>query len=178
MQSKRTTLICEQCGKPYAGIVIPSLTTRFCSRSCFAKSRVGEKNPTWRGGEVTRSCKVCGATFSAKRVHVERGHAQYCSVACMGRGKVVPVDSRKSGTRSLTVNGYVRISMPTHPQAMSNGYVLEHRLVMEGHLGRLLHSDEVVHHIDGNKSNNDIANLRVMSQPEHARLHMPKGKMT
>ena len=34
---------------------------------------------------------------------------------------------------------------------------------MENHLGRLLNSDEVVHHKDHNKFNNDISNLEVMT---------------
>jgi hypothetical protein len=47
-------------------------------------------------------------------------------------------------------------------------YILEHRLVMEQHIGRFLEPTEVVHHIDENPSNNDIANLRLYSsQSEH-----------
>lgn len=46
-----------------------------------------------------------------------------------------------------------------------------HRVVMEEHLGRPLSSLEVVHHIDGDKWNNDISNLQVMTQSEHALLH-------
>jgi hypothetical protein len=47
----------------------------------------------------------------------------------------------------------------------------EHRVIMEKHLGRSLRSDEIVHHIDGDKTNNDISNLIIMSQSEHAKLH-------
>ena len=46
-----------------------------------------------------------------------------------------------------------------------------HRLIMEEHLGRKLKSSEVVHHIDGNKLNNDISNLKVMTRGEHSKLH-------
>ena len=47
----------------------------------------------------------------------------------------------------------------------------EHRLIMEEHLGRKLSSDEIVHHIDGDKHNNDILNLTIMSRSEHSRWH-------
>ena len=46
-----------------------------------------------------------------------------------------------------------------------------HRHIMEGILGRHLTFDEVVHHKDGNKLNNDPANLEVMSRADHMRLH-------
>lgn len=48
----------------------------------------------------------------------------------------------------------------------------EHRVVMEQHLGRKLNPDEVVHHINGNKFDNRIENLSVMSKSDHAKLHM------
>lgn len=47
-----------------------------------------------------------------------------------------------------------------------------HRLIMEEYLGRKLTEQEVIHHVDLNKLNNDISNLRVMTREEHARLHM------
>jgi hypothetical protein len=45
---------------------------------------------------------------------------------------------------------------------------------MSMHLGRWINSDEHVHHIDGNKLNNDITNLEVLSKTEHIKLHKPK----
>ena len=47
----------------------------------------------------------------------------------------------------------------------------EHRLIMEQFLGRKLNKKEVVHHKDGNKSNNNINNLEVMSLSDHSRMH-------
>ena len=50
----------------------------------------------------------------------------------------------------------------------------EHRLIMQNVLGRKLDRNEVVHHIDGNKSNNSLENLIVMTRSEHTRLHGTK----
>ncbi|MEN6464229.1 MAG: HNH endonuclease [Syntrophaceae bacterium] len=68
-------------------------------------------------------------------------------------------------------NGYVLIYSPDHPFCNSKGYVPEHRLVMEKHLGRLLTADEVPHHKNGKKGDNRIDNLDLMSKIDHVRLH-------
>lgn len=49
--------------------------------------------------------------------------------------------------------------------------ILKHRLTMIQHLNRNLNENEIVHHIDGNKANNDISNLKIMTPSEHAKIH-------
>ena len=46
-----------------------------------------------------------------------------------------------------------------------------HRKVMEEKLGRKLKSDEIVHHIDGNKLNNDPNNLELTNRRDHINKH-------
>ena len=74
-----------------------------------------------------------------------------------------------------THNGYKMVRKPNHPNCDSKGYVREHRLVAEQKIGRYLNADEIVHHIDHDKFNNDPENLEVMTLAEHTRLHH-KGK--
>jgi phage antirepressor YoqD-like protein len=71
---------------------------------------------------------------------------------------------------------YLYCVVKDHPKRTKNNYVLYHRIVMENHLNRLLTDNEVIHHIDNNKKNNDISNLQLMNNKEHNRLHSTKGR--
>lgn len=79
---------------------------------------------------------------------------------------------RDSGMGWITANGYRRLRVWSHPWRRPGAQVLEHVLVMELHLGRRLRRDECVHHRDGDKLNNDLANLELRSFPCHNRTHM------
>lgn len=68
---------------------------------------------------------------------------------------------------------YVHVYHPEHPSSHKNGYVYEHRVVMESKLCRYLNKDEVVHHINGNKCDNRIENLELFrNRSEHLKHHM------
>lgn len=65
------------------------------------------------------------------------------------------------GGRVIASNGYVLIKNLNHPFRDKNGYVAEHRLVMEKFLGRYLTKKELIHHLNGIHDDNRIKNLEL-----------------
>ena len=69
--------------------------------------------------------------------------------------------------------GYISDMVVGHPRSGNNNYVPRHVLVIEKQLGRYLTKEECVHHIDGNKTNNKIGNLRLFpNMSEHIKYEM------
>lgn len=65
---------------------------------------------------------------------------------------------------------YVRVTNPQHPRADKRGIVRRAVLVMEEHIGRFLQPEEEVHHINGDKTDDAIGNLSLVTHAEHRRL--------
>ena len=84
---------------------------------------------------------------------------------------------RKDHIGMYKENGYVMRLVTEHPNANKRGYVAEHRLVMEEHIGRFLDSKEVIHHIDGDRANNNINNLKLeLWNGEHIKNEHSKSR--
>jgi hypothetical protein len=74
------------------------------------------------------------------------------------------------GGRALSSYGYVLIHAPDHPRANSRGYVREHILVWEATHGPIP-SGFCLHHLNGDKQDNRLENLKAMTNVEHVCLH-------
>lgn len=78
---------------------------------------------------------------------------------------------------SLSSHGYVIIYVKGWPSADKVGRIYEHRYIMERHLGRHLRREEAVHHINHNKTDNRIENLRLFaSSREHIQFEFANGE--
>jgi len=76
------------------------------------------------------------------------------------------------GGRRIRPDGYIYVYVGYgHHLANERGYAMEHRVVAEQMLDRKLEPDEIAHHIDGDRQNNEPANLCVMRFGEHMSLH-------
>lgn len=88
---------------------------------------------------------------------------------------------RWTGGRHISSGGYVYIFVGkgNHPRASKScPYVFEHILVMEKHLKRYLTVQEDVHHINRDKTDNRLENLKLFTKSEHAILEHPRSDMS
>lgn len=153
-QSKKTVYAsrpCEQCEGDYTPT---TLHQRFCSMGCSGQNR--KKNKI--AAIVEKECEVCRDMFKPRIGSAGR----FCSWACKNNAQGASCSAWRGG-RSIKRDGYVLVVAKDHPKANRDGYVLEHRLVMEQSIGRYLTPKETVHHINGDKQDNRIENLQLRS---------------
>ena len=122
-------------------------------------------------------CDECGAAVKYSPSKFNRVKNHFCSKKChmlfMNRqlNPTRMTDEVKEKLRKANLGkGEGKSYEKTHGKHT-------HRIVAEQKIGRPLKTGEIVHHIDGNKRNNDPDNLMVMTQEDHCRLHFKKVVM-
>jgi hypothetical protein len=107
-----------------------------------------------------RECAACRAMFRPARAT-----SRFCSRPCART--INGGHNRKAESWWVNSRGYVE------GRVWEGGLqrrVKQHRYVMERHLGRALAPHEDVHHRDGDKLNNDLANLELVRHGDHSRI--------
>ena len=155
---------------------------------------------------IKLTCKICGVDIWAYPSQENR--KKYCSKKCFYAGRPFPSEKTKQkmransflkgkpawnrgmfgkdsvrwkGGRIKNLGGYIEIYKRGHPFCNYKKHVLEHRLIMEKHLGRYFTPEEVVHHRNGIKDDNRLVNLKLFANDiKHRKFHrdhLTKGKI-
>lgn len=161
---------CKTCGKPFE--MLPGALRayekkwgkqpQYCSRSCSGKGRMlsddkwqvfcvqcGKPMPIQRrpGGTINRQKKLCSTECRSK---FRQEHA--------------PNHDGRPVAKGRNRRGYITITLPAYLSGSGKRKeMLEHRYVMEQHLGRPLLPNETVHHISGDRTDNRLENLELFS---------------
>lgn len=147
---------CAVCGKPVKSYPCRK-KTRYCSQECESAGRRS------RTKYEDRTCPQCGKDFKAPACQTKHGYYKFCSNKCRlayHRGK--NATTYKGGW--IRPDGYRQIQFEGRPK-------LEHDVVWYTATGKWPTRQEHIHHKDGNKLNNDIANLVLLPANEHFLQH-------
>ena len=176
--------ICQNCNKQYKS---RKKTSKFCSKACFYIGRSKRKR-IW----IKRKCLQCGKIFNGIPSEVKRNRAIFCTkkcylewrrkqrlIKCENCGKIFERHnikrrycSRKCFDMALNKglvhkykvwkdkNGYML-------RGKKGGTIFEHRFVWENHYGSIPEG-WIVHHLNGNRSDNRIENLVAMPRKRHS----------
>jgi hypothetical protein len=123
---------------------------------------------------ITRLCDYCEQPYKARLARLRFSEGKFCSRSCASSNRISSKGAHWKGGKKETKEGYVQILSHKHPFKDNHGYVLEHRLIMEKHLGRYLTENEIVHHINMIKNDNKISNLQLTTIKEHVSILHPR----
>lgn len=188
----KVTLNCSQCNRPFDVWPYRLVSNvQFCSRNCkniasLGRMPVNRVNLVGRtfgelvvvafegtaGGHTIWRCQCrCGNETIVRNGNLQSDSVRSCGCLTRRTGEQSP--NWQNGF-TISTHGYKHIL--TSDPNRTNRYEPEHRLVMAKVLGRPLTSDEVVHHINRDKTDNRPENLQVLSRQEHAALHAAEDR--
>jgi hypothetical protein len=142
--------------------------------------------------KIIGKCLYCGGEIIARNIiqYYGRKRRKYCSLKCSGLdhpGHPAWNKGIKGFYHSGSYKkGHIGMIKESHPnwkggKTFSEGYIRSsikenkkyiHRDIMENCIGRKLERNEIVHHINGDKTDNRIENLKIMTRSEHIICHL------
>lgn len=132
--------------------------------------------------KALRVCDNCGHEQWVNYWNLARKDIHICrSCSCKNTAKTrknnpwnkgIKQEPRNVGNTYINNNGYVEVWVGKHVSGGAGGYQKEHRVFVELEIGRRLNKKELIHHIDGDKTNNNKDNLLLCSGDfEHRKVH-------
>lgn len=182
-------VVCHICNKEFNSTnpkqIVCSKECRLKQKRDYAKNRYIQKrakgnfvkinNEWWydRGISKTRAteviCEQCGKKYYITNTRLQNRIWKHhlCSAKCRGEFyKEIYSQNRFGKDNPNWKGGYIKDGY----KIISNN--LEHRIVIEKHLRRKLKSNEIVHHKDLNRLNNNINNLKLFqNHTDHIKFH-------
>jgi len=164
------TFTCKQCGNPFT--MKPSIVTAlrkkwgrdplYCSMPC---SDLGRRRDAEEKNKFT--CLQCGKINPMRRRPDGKNfyrEQKFCDRKCKALHQSAAFDQRLAdGNITRRYRRRYSLIMVRDPVTLRRKEVLEHRYVMEQHIGRSLRPGETVHHKNGDPHDNSIANLELFS---------------
>lgn len=141
---------------------------------------------------IKKLCKLCNSVFIKYASRAKNRACDFCSRNCYiewqrkewkknNPSKHIDLKGEKNPmwgkighgfnpNGNKRKDGYIRVSVGHSKR------VLKHRLLAEQKIKRKLEEKEIVHHINGDNTDNRLSNLMVITQAEHCQLHFTKAK--
>lgn len=145
-----------------AGASLPDLAKFYGISVSTIRRRIIRAGGSIRGKSEAAKLAVENGSYSRRKVGARNYTPEFCKKISDHRKAWWA--ERAKGTR-INSNGYME-----YTQGDMEGRLV-HVVEMEKRIGRRILPDEVVHHIDGNRSNNESDNLALMTSSGHSRMH-------
>jgi len=138
--------------------------------------RAKEINHRGRGLWIWLLCPQCNIPRWVYKQDTKPSRKSASCRTCSGKRyvKLMQAKNWKGGRTYRNGYAFIKLYPPDPFYSMAKGssrYIAEHRLIMAQHLGRLLKTTEIVHHINGVRADNRIENLEIITPHEHPKQY-------
>lgn len=157
LKTKKACLVCKKLYYPYAQ------KSKYCSFKCYGKMK------KIRGDRVKFTPEIRKKISEAMKGSNNHRYGKPSFFKGKKRPEITG-SNHPNWKNGYWIDNYGYKVIQSVPE--TNGKkVRKHRLVMEKHLGRKLDSSELIHHINGDKLDNRIENLEIVTRSKHIDMH-------